>query len=106
MEQENWHSLSSSEVLEKLKTSDYGLSDEEIRSRQKVYGLNELSKKKSKSILKLILYELKDPMIIILILASILSFFLDEFIEGYVIIFIVFLYVQSKMYICKNIRKL
>lgn len=91
MEQENWHSLSSSEVLEKLKTSDYGLSEEEIRSRQKIYGLNELSKKKRKSIFKLILYELKDPMIIILILASILSFFLDEFIEGYVIIFIVFL---------------
>ena len=91
MEQENWHSLSESEVLEKLKTSDYGLSDEEVRSRQKVYGYNELSKKKSKSIFKLALYELKDPMIIILILASILSFFLDEFVEGYVILFIVFI---------------
>lgn len=91
MEQENWHSLSESEVLEKLKTSDYGLSDEEVRSRQKVYGYNELYKKKSKSILKLTLYELKDPMIIILILASILSFFLDEFVEGYVILFIVFI---------------
>ena len=91
MEQENWHSLSESEVLEKLKTSDYGLSDEEVRSRQKVYGYNELYKKKSKSIFKLGLYELKDPMIIILILASILSFFLDEFVEGYVILFIVFI---------------
>ena len=91
MGQENWHSLSGSEVLEKLKTSDYGLSDEEVRSRQKVYGYNELYKKKSKSILKLTLYELKDPMIIILILASILSFFLDEFVEGYVILFIVFI---------------
>lgn len=91
MEQENWHSLSESEVLEKLKTSDYGLSDEEVRSRQKNYGYNELSKKKSKSIFKLALYELKDPMIIILILASILSFFLDEFVEGYVILFIVFI---------------
>ena len=91
MGQENWHSLSESEVLEKLKTSDYGLSDEEVRSRQKVYGYNELYKKKSKSILKLTLYELKDPMIIILILASILSFFLDEFVEGYVILFIVFI---------------
>lgn len=91
MEQENWHSLSESEVLEKLKTSDYGLSNEEVRSRQKTYGYNELSKRKSKSILKLALYELKDPMIIILILASILSFFLDEFVEGYVILFIVFI---------------
>ena len=91
MEQENWHSLSESEVLEKLKTSDYGLSDDEVRSRQKVYGYNELSKKKRKSIFKLALYELKDPMIIILILASILSFFLDEFVEGYVILFIVFI---------------
>ena len=91
MDQEIWHSLSKSEVLEKLKTSDYGLSDEEVRSRQKVYGYNELYKKKSKSILKLTLYELKDPMIIILILASILSFFLDEFVEGYVILFIVFI---------------
>ena len=91
MDQEIWHSLSESEVLEKLKTSDYGLSDEEVRSRQKNYGYNELSKKKSKSIFKLALYELKDPMIIILILASILSFFLDEFVEGYVILFIVFI---------------
>ncbi len=91
MDQENWHSLSESEVLEKLKTSDYGLSDEEVRSRQKVYGYNELSKKKRKSIFKLALYELKDPMIIILILASILSFLLDEFVEGYVILFIVFI---------------
>lgn len=91
MGQENWHSLSESEVLEKLKTSDYGLSDEEVRSRQKNYGYNELSKKKNKSIFKLALYELKDPMIIILILASILSFFLDEFVEGYVILFIVFI---------------
>ena len=91
MEQENWHSLSESEVMEKLKTSDYGLSDEEVRSRQKVYGYNELSKKKRKNVLKLALYELKDPMIIILILASILSFILDEFVEGYVILFIVFI---------------
>ena len=45
-------------------------------------------------------------MIIILILASILSFFLDEFIEGYVIIFIVFLnkafYIQRKKNICTD----
>ena len=91
MEQEHWHSLSGSEVLEKLKTSDYGLSDEEVHSRQKAYGLNELSKKKNKSIFTLVLYELKDPMIIILILAIILSFILKEFVEGYVILFIVFI---------------
>ena len=32
------------------KYDHFGLSEEEIRSRQKIYGLNELSKKKRKSI--------------------------------------------------------
>ena len=91
MEQENWQSLSPNEVLNKLKTSNYGLSEEEVHSRQKVYGFNELSKRKKKNIFKLVLYELKDPMIIILILASILSFILKESVEAYVILFIVFI---------------
>ena len=50
MEQENWQSLSPNEVLNKLKTSNYGLSEEEVHSRQKVYGFNELSKRKKKNI--------------------------------------------------------
>lgn len=89
MEQDHWHSLSESEVLEKLNTQEEGLSEAEVQKRQKLYGLNELSKKKKKSILQLALYELKDPMILILILASILSFILHELVEGYVILFIV-----------------
>ena len=40
MEQENWHSLSSSEVLEKLKTSDYGLSEEEINAKDHAYEVD------------------------------------------------------------------
>ena len=56
MEQDHWHSLSESEVLEKLNTQEEGLSEAEVQKRQKLYGLNELSKKKKKSIVSILFF--------------------------------------------------
>ena len=78
------------EVLEELNTSeDVGLSSIEVKKRLEKYGPNELVQKKKKTILKMILEQLTDKMIIILLIASILSFILGEKLEGFVILFII-----------------
>ena len=78
------------EVLEELNTSeDVGLSSNEVKKRLEKYGPNELVQKKKKTILKMILEQLTDKMIIILLIASILSFLLGETLEGTVILVII-----------------
>lgn len=78
-------------VLEELQTSLDGLSTEEVDKRIKKDGFNQLKEKKSKSIFQMFLEQLKDKMIIILLIASLLSFLLKENVEGIVILIIVFI---------------
>ena len=77
-------------VTEELNTNEKtGLTTEEVKNRQEKYGSNELKQKPKKTILKMILEQLTDKMIIILLIASILSFVLGETLEGAVILFII-----------------
>ena len=77
-------------IIEQLNTNEKeGLTLHEVKKRQEKYGPNELKQKQKKTILKMIAEQLTDKMIIILLIASILSFFLDETLEGFVILFII-----------------
>ncbi len=86
----NWHSMSIKDVLKELETTEEGLTDKEAEKRLKEYGYNELRSKSRRSVFEIIWEEITDPMILILIGAVILSFILKEWIEGFVILFIVF----------------
>lgn len=78
------------EVIKELNTNTKtGLATKEVKKRQAEYGSNELQQKKKKTIGKMILEQLTDKMIIILLIASALSFLLGEKIEGFVILFII-----------------
>lgn len=79
------------EALSELKTSLNGITFEEATNRLEKYGYNELSQKKPKTILQMFFEQMKDSMIIILLIASIVSFILGETAEGVVIIVIVFI---------------
>lgn len=84
-----WHAKTVEEACETLKTSEAGLSDAEAAARLQTFGENTLRKKENKTIFQMLWEQLKDPMILILIGASILSFVLHETLEGSVILFIV-----------------
>ncbi len=86
---EKWHTKNIEEIYTKLKTSNLGLSDKEASLRLKKDGYNELVSKKKTSIWQMILYQLKDAMIIILFIAAIISFLLSEMAEGIVILVII-----------------
>ena len=68
-----------------------GLTDEEAQARSAKYGKNRLEGGKEKSILQMALEQLKDFMVIILIIAAVVSAFLGETLEGVIIIAIVIL---------------
>ena len=62
-----------SDVLNELKSSTNGLSNEEAQKRLEKYGNNELEAPKGKSLFIRFLEQLADPMIIILIMAAAIS---------------------------------
>ena len=68
-----------------------GLTDAEAQERSAKFGKNRLEGGKEKSILEMALDQLKDYMVIILIIAAVVSVILGETLEGIIIIAIVIL---------------
>jgi Ca2+-transporting ATPase len=84
-----FYELSKEEAVIQLGTSLSGLGVERIAELQKKYGDNELAEGKRKSKWSVFLSQFKDIMIIILITAAIISFFLGEHADAVVILAIV-----------------
>jgi len=68
-----WHSVDKDAVLQKLKTSPNGLTNEDAKRRLVEYGFNELMEKKRRNALQMFLGEFKDIFIMLLVIATILS---------------------------------
>ncbi|MDU3211667.1 cation-translocating P-type ATPase [Anaerococcus sp.] len=81
---------SKKEILEKIGSDPKkGLSSNEASSRLEKYGPNKIESSNKKSLGKKILEQILDPMVILLILASIVSMFTGDKIEAIIIIAIV-----------------
>lgn len=83
--------LTKKEVLEKLNTTEKGISKEEVEKRQKEYGYNEFQEKKSKSMFERFIEQFKDFLIIILIVAAVISGALGEIPDAVIILIVVVL---------------
>ncbi|MEM4235829.1 MAG: cation-transporting P-type ATPase, partial [Candidatus Anstonellaceae archaeon] len=70
--------LDTTEIFSILNTRKEGLSEQEARKRQKSYGLNEIIKEKKKSLIFKYLSYFLNPLIILLVVVAILSYFLDN----------------------------
>ncbi len=87
-----WHSQTEEAVLNKLKTDrEHGLTTEEAKRRIEQHGYNELREKPPTPFWKLVLDQLKEFVVILLIVASVISFLLGDEIEAAAIIAIVVL---------------
>ena len=70
-----WHHLTKEDVLSELNTSpEKGLSSAEAEKRLEQYGPNALEGAKEESMIVRFLKQMKDPMIIVLLVAAVLSF--------------------------------
>ena len=77
------------EILEDFKTSRDGLTTQEAGKRLEKYGYNELPKEKIKPLYKVFFSSFKDPIIYVLIVCALLSFIVNEVLDGLAIIFII-----------------
>ena len=82
-------SISATEILQHLGTAKEGLSSEEARQRLARYGSNLLKPQKRSDVLTLLLAQFKSPLILILLFATGLSFFLHDPVNALIILTIV-----------------
>jgi Mg2+-importing ATPase len=82
-------SLSSDQVLNRLGSSETGLTTEEVENRFATYGANEIGKKERRSIVLEFLSHFKSPLVIILIIAAVISGILKDPVSATIILSIV-----------------
>jgi Ca2+-transporting ATPase len=86
-----WHSKKTEEVLSDLRADQNGLSSEEVERRLKEFGYNELKEKKRVTPLQIFLGQFKDIFVIMLLIATAISFLIGEIVDASTIAVIVIL---------------
>src|ERR1035437_1704091 len=81
----NYWDQSTENILEKLKTQIIGLTESEVLSRQKQYGLNIIHKSKINIFTIFFRQITSNPLLIILAIATFISFMLGEKISSFYI---------------------
>ncbi|MBV1730357.1 MAG: HAD-IC family P-type ATPase, partial [Methanobacterium sp.] len=84
----NWYQISAEETFKKLNTNIDGLTKKESSKRLEKYGYNEIEFKKPSPFRRL-LKQLNNPLIYLLILVSIITAFLGEWVDTVVILGVV-----------------
>ena len=77
------------DIEKELETNKDGLTHHEVERRLKKYGKNSLPKKKKDSVFKIFCNELKDPIVLLLLVAILVSLIAGEVIDAIAIVFIV-----------------
>jgi Ca2+-transporting ATPase len=89
--QQEWHALTGEQVLQHLQVHDEGLTTAEAEKRLKHYGLNQLREAPRPGFWALMWRQLSSFVVILLIIASIISALLGDYVEAIAIMLIVVL---------------
>jgi Ca2+-transporting ATPase len=85
-----WHAVPRGEVLKGFNTNaDMGLQEKEIPERQAEHGLNVLTPKKGVPLWMRFLTQFQQPLVYILLIASVVTAFLHEWVDSSVIFMVV-----------------
>jgi Ca2+-transporting ATPase len=91
LHEHNWHALQAQEVLDHLKVQENGLTTEEAKRRLAYYGPNQLKEAPRPGFLQMLWGQLNNFVVILLIVASVISALLGDFVEAAAIMAIVVL---------------
>jgi P-type Ca2+ transporter type 2C len=88
----HWATISKEELRSELKSSlSEGLTEAEAQYRLQLYGPNSIETEKEKTASEIFLRQFLSPVIYLLIVATIISFFLNDRAEGIAILVVIFL---------------
>ncbi|MDP2704995.1 MAG: HAD-IC family P-type ATPase [Patescibacteria group bacterium] len=85
-----WHTKDARDVLKAFESSEEGLSSDEALTRLKTIGENKLPESKGESVAAIFLRQFQSPLIYILLIASLIVFFLGEFVDTVIILIVLF----------------
>jgi Mg2+-importing ATPase len=73
-------------IFEKLKTSQNGLTEREVRKRLRYYGFNEPAKRKKRTVIVQIISKFANPLVIVLLIIAGFSLFFGEKISAFLVL--------------------
>ncbi|NEM97463.1 cation-translocating P-type ATPase [Pontibacter burrus] len=86
-----WHAMEAEQVLQALQVSaDAGLTGEEVERRRAQFGANIMTPKKQQSAIMRFLLQFHQPLIYILLAATVITLYLQEYTDAIVIFAVVF----------------
>jgi len=88
---QSFWSISTTELLNRLRASANGLTTDEAKKRLNSYGANRLKPPKRSGVFTLLFAQFKSPIILILLIATCLSVFLHNIVDASIIFTIVFI---------------
>jgi magnesium-transporting ATPase (P-type) len=80
-----WHTLVRDQALERLSSAESGLSEDEAAARRAVFGPNVLPRHKRPSVLAIYLRQFKNPLVYLLLAATIVSLAAGEWTDSFFI---------------------
>jgi Ca2+-transporting ATPase len=89
--EQEWHALKAEDVLKHLEVKNEGLSSAEVEKRLEIYGPNQLKEAPRPGFLALLWAQLNNFVVILLIVASVISALLGDYVEAAAIMAIVVL---------------
>lgn len=87
----SWHAMNADQVIQYLQTTFDGLTDREANERLGVYGFNKIKAEKRTSRAAILTKQMREPLIIILLIAITISAFVGDLGDAIIIVAIVIL---------------
>ena len=82
----SWHALNEEQIIQSLRTSADGLTQVEANERLDTLGFNKIKETKKLSRLTLFARQFKEPLVMMLLGATIISAFVGEMVDAIIII--------------------
>ncbi|MBS3085121.1 HAD-IC family P-type ATPase [Candidatus Pacearchaeota archaeon] len=89
MQEHHWHAKTKEEIFSEILTSEHGLTIGQAERRLEKFGANEIEKSRKNPRIFILLKQFNSPLIYILLLAMIIAFIFEHFVDVYVILAVV-----------------
>ncbi len=83
-----WHIESRADLLKKFKSSERGLTPNQVKENLSIFGANLLPETKTDSIVIIFLRQFQSPLIYVLLLAGVIIIYIKEYVDAGIVAFI------------------